>query len=195
MSAKSLLAALAAPAVRITRAAEGLRRLWAYASLASALPGKVDPSVVILGVPEIHGSARISLGKNLYLYRELYLETQGNGEIEIGDNVVISRGTHIVAFARVTIGADSMIGEYCSLRDANHKLQEGVPVRNSGHSGAPIIIGRNVWIGRGVAILAGVKIGDNAVVGANAVVTRDVAAGTVVAGIPARDIHPAGPKP
>jgi acetyltransferase-like isoleucine patch superfamily enzyme len=191
VSAKKLVAAVLSPAVQFVRALDGLRRAWAWSRLAAALPGPLDPSVVILGVPEIHGSARISLGKGLYLYREVYLETQGDGAIEIGDNVVISRGTHIVSFASVTIGVDSMIGEYSSIRDADHKFQTGAPVRESGHTGAPIVIGRNVWIGRGVAVLAGVTIGDNAVVGANAVVTRDVPAGSVVAGVPARDIRPA----
>jgi acetyltransferase-like isoleucine patch superfamily enzyme len=49
-------------------------------------------------------------------------------------------------------------------------------------------IGRGVWIGRGAAVLAGVRIGDGAVVAANAVVTRDVAAGAVVGGVPARPL-------
>lgn len=192
MSTKRLVAACLKPAVHLARAGVGLSRAWAWARLAEGVRGTVDTSVVILGVAEIHGSARISFGKNLYLYRELYFETQGEGSIGVGDNVVISRGTHIVSFARVTIGADSMIGEYCSIRDADHKFQTGSPVRGAGHTGAPIVIGRNVWIGRGVAVLAGVTIGDNAVVGANAVVTRNVPEGAVVAGVPARDIRAAG---
>jgi acetyltransferase-like isoleucine patch superfamily enzyme len=140
-------------------------------------------------VPEIHGTGRIALGRNLYLYRDLYFETQREGSIRIGDNVVISRGVHIVSFARITIGENSMIGEYASIRDANHRFGDGVPIRNSGHTSAPIEIGANVWIGRGVTILPGIRIGDNAVIGANAVVTRDVAADTVAAGVPAHAIH------
>jgi acetyltransferase-like isoleucine patch superfamily enzyme len=189
MSAKSTMAALLSPFARATDAAEELRRVWAYSRLATKIGGKVDPSMVVLGTPEIRGSAQIRLGRSLFLYRELYLETQGEGRIEIGDNVVISRGTHIVSFARVTIGENSMIGEYCSIRDANHRFQNGDSIREAGHEGAAIAIGRNVWIGRGVAVLAGVTIGDNAVVGANAVVTKDVAEGSVVVGIPAQPIR------
>ena len=53
---------------------------------------------------------------------------------------------------------------------------------------APIVLGKNVWIGSNATILQGVTIGDNAVVGAGAVVTKDVAANTVVGGIPAHFI-------
>jgi UDP-2-acetamido-3-amino-2,3-dideoxy-glucuronate N-acetyltransferase len=47
-------------------------------------------------------------------------------------------------------------------------------------------VGRGASIGTGATILGGVSIGERAVVGAGAVVTRDVPAGAVVAGNPAR---------
>ena len=50
-------------------------------------------------------------------------------------------------------------------------------------------IGDYVRIGTGAKILGPVKIGDFAVIGANAVVTRDVPAGTIVAGVPAKEIR------
>lgn len=53
-----------------------------------------------------------------------------------------------------------------------------------------VVIGNDVWIGHGAVIMPGVTIGNGAVVGANAVVTRDVAAFTIVAGMPARPIRP-----
>ena len=129
MSLKSILGAVLAPAARLAGKGEGLRRLWAHARLASMITGRLDASVVVLGVPEIRGTGRISPGRNLFLYRELYLETEADGAIEIGDNVVISRGAHIVSFASVKIGANCMIGEYTSIRDANHRLVPGVAVR------------------------------------------------------------------
>ena len=189
MSLKTILGAVLAPAARLAGKGEGLRRLWAHARLASMITGRLDASVVVLGVPEIRGTGRISPGRNLFLYRELYLETEADGAIEIGDNVVISRGAHIVSFASVKIGANCMIGEYTSIRDANHRLVPGVAVRDSGHDAKAIELGRNVWIGRGVTILPGVHIGDDAVVGANAVVTRSVPASAIVAGVPAKPIR------
>ncbi|WP_279612976.1 acyltransferase [Burkholderia sp. BCC1644] len=166
------------------------RRLWSFVRLREALAGAVDASVVVEGCPELHGTRRIALGRSLYLYPGQYWETRDAGRIALGDRVVLSRGVHLVARAGIDIGAGTMIGEYASIRDANHGV--GAPsLRDAPHVASPIRIGREVWIGRGVTILPGVTIGDGAVVGANAVVTRDVAAGAVVAGVPARPIHSA----
>lgn len=51
---------------------------------------------------------------------------------------------------------------------------------------APTIIGNDVWIGYNAYIRSGVTIGDGCVIGAGAIVTKDVAAYSVVAGVPAR---------
>lgn len=186
---KSILANVLRPFALLGGRSDGrLRQFWSFARLNARVAG-LDPSVVVLGMPELHGTQRIELGRELYLYRDLYLETRGSGVIRIGDGVVLSRGVHLVAHERIDIGAGSMIGEYASLRDANHRFGPGLAPRHSGHAAQPIRIGRNVWIGRGVTVLPGVTIGDGAVIGANAVVTRDVAAAEVVGGVPARALH------
>jgi len=50
----------------------------------------------------------------------------------------------------------------------------------------PIVVRRGATIGSGATILCGVEIGERAIVGAGAVVTRNVPAGAIVAGNPAR---------
>ena len=187
---KTLLCAGLTPLARLSDVAGGmLVRLWAFARLQASLGRRLDPSIVVLGTPELHGSRQIRLGRNLYLYRELYLETRGDATIDIGDDVVLSRGVHLVAHAGITIGSGSMIGEYSSVRDANHRTGSGLALRTAGHKATAIVIGQNVWIGRGVTILPGVTIGDGAVIGANSVVRHNVEAGSVVGGIPAQALR------
>jgi acetyltransferase-like isoleucine patch superfamily enzyme len=187
---KKLLSLVLAPVIRaLWPAAELLQRLRAFVLLSARISTPVDPSVVILSAPEVIGTGRIRLGRNLRLYSDLYLETQDEGSIEIGDDVVISRGTHLVAHRGIAIGNGTMIGEYCSIRDGNHRRDDATgSIRETGHDSAPITIGSHVWIGRGVMVLPGVTIGDGATVGANAVVTRHVPPGVLVAGVPAKII-------
>lgn len=182
---KRWLALCLSPFAALVRRLQPLMRVWAWTRLRQYVPD-LPSDCVILGTPEVQGTGRITCGHALYLYRELHLETQSKGRIHLGDRVVLSRGVHIVAFEQVHIGSGSMVGEYSSLRDANHKQTDQASMRDSGHEARPIHIGNNVWIGRGAVILAGVSIGDGAVVAANAVVNRDVPAGALVGGVPAR---------
>lgn len=166
---------------------ERVVRVWALARLQEGLGRAVDPSNVILGTVELQGTRRVSLGKRAMIYPGVYLETQGEGRIDIGDDVVLSRGVHLVAFEHIVLGDGVMVGEYSSVRDADHRRSESA-MRYSGHISAPIRVERNVWIARGVTVLKGVTLGEGAVVGANAVVTRDVPPQCVVAGIPAKSL-------
>jgi acetyltransferase-like isoleucine patch superfamily enzyme len=58
----------------------------------------------------------------------------------------------------------------------------------------PVVVERRARIGSGAVIMGGVTIGEGALVGAGAVVTRDVGAGEVVAGVPARAHGVRGPR-
>jgi acetyltransferase-like isoleucine patch superfamily enzyme len=187
---KRLLACAVVPLARAAdRVCAPLRRLWAHGLCAARLGTALHPSCVVLGAPEVHGTGHVRVGRDLFLYRDVHLETQADGTIRIGDRVVLSRGVHLVAFAGISVGDGAMIGEYASVRDANHRRVAAGWLRDAGHEAAPIVIGRNAWLGRGVTVLAGVTIGDGAVIGANAVVTRDVPAGAVFGGVPARALR------
>ena len=164
---------------------ESASRLYFHAHLAAQLANPIPASVVVTGRVTIHGAGNIRIGQDCLLYPDLYFETQTPATLSIGSGVVMSRGVHVVAMDGITIGDGCMIGEYASIRDANHVRKNGVPLRDAGHTAKPISLGKQVWVGRGVTILGGVSVGDGATIGANAVVTRDVAAGAVVGGVPA----------
>lgn len=103
--------------------------------------------------------------------------------IRMGKNVFINHGCSFLDLGGITIEDDVMIGPKVSLITENHPLH---PADRKSLVCGPIHIGRNAWIGAGAIILSGITIGENAVVAAGAVVNKDVAANTVVGGVPAR---------
>lgn len=105
--------------------------------------------------------------------------------IRIGENVFINSGCRFQDQGGIDIGADSLIGHNAVITTLNHDM---LPSRRADMHPARVVIGRGVWFGANVTVLPGVTIGDGAVVGAGAVVTKDVPAGAVVAGVPAKQV-------
>jgi maltose O-acetyltransferase len=67
-----------------------------------------------------------------------------------------------------------------------------VPRRAALEQALPITLGDGIWLGANALVLPGVTIGENTVVGAGAVVNRDLPAGVVAVGNPARVIREIG---
>ncbi|GAB3179439.1 sugar O-acetyltransferase [Telluribacter humicola] len=105
--------------------------------------------------------------------------------IRIGNNVFINHACSFLDMGGITIEDDVLIGPKVNLITENHPVD---PTTRKALILKPILVKRNAWIGAGATILPGVTIGENAVVAAGAVVTTDVAANTVVGGVPARYI-------
>jgi serine O-acetyltransferase len=135
------------------------------------------------------GHARFAI-RNRYVrlpWTLLYMVLNKLGEaafgIVIGSTATIGRRLSIEHHGGIVIHGSTIIGDDCMLR-------HGVTLGNAGREdplGAPTI-GNRVELGAGAKILGRLSIGDDAIVGANAVVTRDVPAGAVVGGVPARII-------
>jgi acetyltransferase-like isoleucine patch superfamily enzyme len=130
----------------------------------------------------------ITVGDQVFLGPRVTFDIPPGGRVRIGNRVNLTQDILISASVEISIGDDTLIGEYVSIRDADHGKGLGTPIHAQPLIAAPVSIGRDVWIGRGVAILKGVTIGDGAVVGANAVVTSDVPSLAIVGGVPARVI-------
>ena len=104
-----------------------------------------------------------------------------------GRDCFVNFGCTFLAIGGITVEDGAFIGPHCVLATEYHPED---PARRHSLLTRPIVIGRNAWLGADVKVLAGVTIGENAIVAAGSVVTRDVPAGMVVAGSPARVIRP-----
>lgn len=108
--------------------------------------------------------------------------------VEVGPNGWLGPGSMLAAQQRVVLGPGTMIAEYVTIRDHDHVHDGERVVSDWCYTGAPVVLGENVWVGSKATIVAGVTIGDHALVAANAVVTRDVKPGERVGGVPARPL-------
>ena len=99
-------------------------------------------------------------------------------------------GPHCSIYPRVSIGRFSLLANHVSIIGGDHEYKKvGVPTIYSGRDKEKRTeIGQDVWIGANSIVMTGVKIGDGAIVAAGSVVTKDVAAYTMVGGVPARYI-------
>jgi maltose O-acetyltransferase len=108
--------------------------------------------------------------------------------ISVGDRTFVNFNAVFLDIAPITIGAAVQIGPNVQLLTATHEL-DTERRRDGWEKGVPITIGDNVWLGGGVIVCPGVTIGENTVVGAGSVVTKDLPAGVLAVGNPARVIR------
>lgn len=110
-------------------------------------------------------------------------------QISIGARVFVNTGLVALDVGRIVIGDDAQIGPHVQLLTPTHPLDPGLR-RDKWEGAARITLGANVWLGGGVIVCPGVTIGDDTVVGAGSVVTRDLPAGVLAVGSPARVVRP-----
>jgi len=102
----------------------------------------------------------------------------------------IKSGTYIECSGGVEIGCYFHCGRGLTIFSSNHNWRSLTALPYDSKSILKSVkIGDAVWIGANVTILPGITIGDAAVVASGAVVVKDVEAGSVVGGNPAKIIE------
>jgi acetyltransferase-like isoleucine patch superfamily enzyme len=158
-------------------------RLWVKACGGQCGMVFVDKGFDLRSLPHsgINIGNKVAFGPNVKIF------VPRSGKLVIGDGCVFTSDSYISAYESVHIGNNTMVAEYVSIRDADHKhSQEGVSVKFQGMEPKPIWIGDGVWIASRVAVLKGAIIESWAVIGANAVVNSRIPQDSVAVGVPAR---------
>ncbi|KAA1424351.1 sugar O-acetyltransferase [Nocardioides antri] len=127
-----------------------------------------------------------SVGENVEIRPPFYVDY--GSRITVGARCFANFGLTALDVAPITIGDDVQIGPHVQLLTPTHPLAAGAR-RDKWEAAAPIMIGDNVWLGGGAIVLPGVTIGADTVVGAGAVVTKDLPAGVLALGNPARVVR------
>jgi acetyltransferase-like isoleucine patch superfamily enzyme len=124
----------------------------------------------------IDGSVRVGDGAKILV--------GAGATVSIGDDTHFDGDSRLISAVSVSIGAGCAIAWEVLIMDTDFHRVDG---RASGDAATQI--GDRVWIGAAAMILKGVTVGDGAVIAAGAIVTRDVPAGALVAGNPARVVR------
>jgi serine O-acetyltransferase len=116
------------------------------------------------------------------LYRFLKLLSQILTGIDLPCEATVGHRFRIDHFGGIVVSGDAVIGDDVIIRNG-----VTIGLKKVGEPGSPVI-GNRVEIGAGAKVLGRIHIGDDVLIGANAVVVRDVPAGHIAVGIPARNI-------
>lgn len=129
----------------------------------------------------------IELGRGIEIGPGCYFDIPVLGKLIVGEGVKLTGGVYLASIKEINIGRNSLIAEYCSIRDAEHLTDPSLPINKQGSVSKKVFIGDDVWLGKGVTVLMGVTIKHGSIIGANSLVKNTVIEEFLVyAGIPAR---------
>lgn len=134
-------------------------------------------------------SKRFNAGKNLSCEYDVNISRQHylNGEIKIGDNVLLAKHVFIDYSGGVVIGNDVQLTNGVIIETHHHDFHSDFTKSRDLVQKSKLIIGDGVVIGSRAIIMPGVsKIGKYSRIGAGAVVTKNVPDYSLVVGIPAK---------
>jgi len=142
-------------------------------------------------------SGRLDIGQGTLLEPGCWVTMAPEARITIGSGTFLNRNVMLAAHERITIGDHVMFANGCFIGDASHRFDDpDLPITWQGFtSKGPVTIGSNCWFGVNCVVTSGVTIGDRCVIGSNSVVTRDLPAGVIAAGSPAKVIRKIEFKP
>jgi len=128
----------------------------------------------------------VRLGDDIYLGPHTQIDVLAGARLDIGDGSWFTGFDVISSAQAVEVGANALVAEMVSIRDADHGTTLGQPIAAQPMRSDPIRIGADTWLARGVAVLRGSDIGQGAVIGANSVVRGQIPPHAVAVGAPAR---------
>ncbi|MGD9991909.1 MAG: hypothetical protein AB7S69_01310 [Salinivirgaceae bacterium] len=167
---------------------EILGRLYNYSLIAYNPDIKIGKNVYLHQSSKISNryGGKIIIGDNCQFFDGVVTFTYG-GTIKIGDNCNFNPYTMIYGNGNVNIGNNVIVAGHCMIVSNNHNFDRtDVPIKLQGTNNQGITIKDNVWIGHGVSVLDGVTIEQGSIIAAGSVVNRNVEANAVYGGVPAK---------
>nr|WP_106783612.1 DapH/DapD/GlmU-related protein [Lysinibacillus timonensis] len=123
---------------------------------------EIGSNTKIVGPIYFGTDIKVKIGSNCWIGKNLNID--GNGQVEIGDNVDIA--PHVI----INTGGHK-------IGDKGRRAGDGVIFNSK--------IGDGSWIGTNVTIVNGANIGESVVVAAGSVIIEDIRNDTLAAGVPA----------
>jgi len=109
--------------------------------------------------------------------------------ISFGCNVYIGPGAEFMAKGNILIGSNVRIGPNCCIWTENHNYKSTTHLPyDYDDILKEVVVEDNVWIGMNVTIAPGVRIKEGSVIALGSVITKDVEAGSIMGGNPAKSI-------
>lgn len=176
---------------------QSLIRIFYFTPIFKAKVNQAAPNLYLYsGMPQVLGNLDIKIGSHV---RMSGISTFcGRSAAKAQPKLIIGNNVDIGWQNAISVGTKVEIKD--NVRLAGRVFLAGFP----GHpfnakaraSGLPeldfqakdIVLEQDVWVGTGATILAGVTVGKGAIVAAASVVTKNVEAGTIVAGNPAKPV-------